>query len=156
MKLEEESRFRPAMLVGAGVVVLLLGGVLLLTRKSERAVLSGQRLPLGSIEKAYAESIHFRDLRMSRAANFLNQEVTFLFGVVSNNGSRTIREMEVTVEFRNMINQLVLRETQRIFGRYAAPLPGGQSREFQLTFEHIPADWNRQYPSLRVTGLLLE
>jgi hypothetical protein len=156
VNLEEESRFPAAMLVGAGVVVLLLGGVFLLTRESQRAALPGQRLPLGPGEQAYAASIHFRDLRMSRAANFLNQEVTFLFGVVSNDGPRTVRQVEVTIEFRNVVNQLVLRETQRLFGQYAAPLAGGQSREFQLTFEHVPLDWNRQYPSLRVTGLLLE
>jgi hypothetical protein len=27
----------------------------------------------------------------------------------------------------------------------------GETREFQLSFEHISADWNRQFPELRIT-----
>jgi len=29
-------------------------------------------------------------------------------------------------------------------------------REFQLTFEEVPEDWNRHNPMLRISGLLLE
>ncbi len=157
MNLEEKSGFPVALLVGFGVVLLLLGGIYLATRNSGPAESPAEeRLPFGPPGKAYGEHVHFRDLKMSRAANFLNQEVTFLFGVLSNDGARTIREIEVTIEFRDMLNQVVLRETRRVFGQRVPPLPGGQSREFQLSFEHVPLDWNRQYPSIRITGLLLE
>jgi len=29
-------------------------------------------------------------------------------------------------------------------------------RDFQVILERIPSDWNRQYPSIRVTGLILK
>jgi hypothetical protein len=55
-----------------------------------------------------------------------------------------------------MLGQVVLREIRRPFGRNASPLGGGQSRDFQLTFEGVPRDWNVQYPTFRVSGLVLE
>ncbi len=111
---------------------------------------------MGAAERAYAGQIHFQDQRMSRAANFLNQEVTFLFGTISNDGARAIREIEVSVEFRDQFNQVVLRDTRRLLGPRAAPVGARQRREYQVGFEHVPNDWNRQYPTFRIGGLLLE
>lgn len=157
MRGEEKSGFPLAFLAGAAIVLLLLGGVYLLTRPaSSGGSQAPPRLPMGALEQAYAHNIRFLDLKMSRAANFLNQEITFLFGVVANDGDRSIRDMEVTVEFRDQLNQVVLRETHRPLVARAAPLPPGQRREFELTFEHVPIDWNRQYPTIRVKGLVLE
>lgn len=154
---EGKSRIPGAFLAGLVVVLLLLGGLLLLTRSTKTAGPAAEvRLPFTSTEQAYAGQIHFSDFKMTRAANFLNQEVTFLFGTVSNDGPRTIREIEVTLEFRDVFNQVVLRDTRRILGSRSATLAGGQRREFQFGFEHIPVDWNRQLPAMRVTGLLLE
>ncbi len=157
MTQENKSRIPGAFLAGLVVVLLLLGGLLLLTRSIKVAGPAGElRLPFTSTEQAYAGHIHFSDFKMTRAANFLNQEVTFLFGTVSNDGPRAIREIEVTLEFRDMFNQVVLRDPRRILGPRSAPLAPSQRREFQIGFEHIPADWNHQLPSIRVTALLLE
>jgi len=157
VNLEEKSNFPAALLAGSVVVLLSLGGVYLLTRNTKPSTSRvEEHLRLGPAEQAYTEHIHLRDLQMGRAANFLNQEVTFVFGALSNDGARAIRDIEVTVEFRDLLNQVVLRETRRPLGRPAVPLPGGRGREFQLSFEHVPMDWNRQYPTLRVTGLVLE
>ena len=154
---ETKRGFGPALLVGAAIVAVILGGLIWLAqRQTSEAAKGEQALPFGPAEQAYAERIHFLDLRMSRATNFLSQEFTFLYGVVSNDGNRTIRQMEITVEFRDQLNQVVLRETTRIIGAKAEPLNGGFRRDLELTFEHIPDDWNRQYPTIRVTGLVLE
>lgn len=153
---QEKSRLPTAFLAGLGLVLLLFGGLFVLTRSTRPAQMAETRLPMSATEQAYAEKIRFLDLKMSRAANFLNQEVTFVFGTVINEGPRTIREIEVTIEFRDLFNQVVLRDTRRVFGPRSAPLANGQRREFQFGFEHVPADWNHQYPSLRITGLLLD
>ena len=146
-----------ALAAGAAVVMLLAaGGYLLLQRTPSQAALAPQKLPFGAAEAAYAEHVHFLDLRMSQATNYLNQEFTFLYGVLSNDGNRTIREIEVTIEFRNFMNEVVLRDTQRVIGPRGQPLNAGFRRDLELAFEHIPADWNRQYPAIRVTGLRLE
>jgi len=35
-------------------------------------------------------------------------------------------------------------------------LAAGQHVDFQITLDHIPSDWNRQYPSIRIVGLVLQ
>ena len=90
---------------------------------------------------------------MSRAANFLNQEVTFIFGTVQNSGQRKVRMIEITLEFHDVFNQVVLRDKQRLWTSDAAPMKPGEQRDFQITYEAMPEQWNQVYPTIRVTGL---
>jgi hypothetical protein len=152
----ESSRTPLAMLAGVGVVLLLLGGFYLLTRGGSSANPAvEQPLPFGDAESAYAQQIHFSNPQMSRAANLLNQEVTFIVGTLENSGERTIRQIEVTVGFHDLINQVILRETHRLLpvGLQVGP---GKRQDFQMNFDRVPNDWDRRYPALRVTGLQLE
>ena len=153
---EQRSRVPVPFLLGILVVAVLVAGLVLLTRKPQTAAPAEQPLPMTAVEQAYAAHIQFQNPQMSRAANFLNQEVTYLFCTVSNEGTRTVREMEVTIEFRDVFNQVVLLEKRRLLSSHDAPLAAGQKREFQLSFEHISDFWSRRFPSMRITGLLLE
>ncbi|MGH9704181.1 MAG: hypothetical protein ACRD4K_12475 [Candidatus Acidiferrales bacterium] len=155
---ERESNFALMLALGAAVVLLLIGGFYLVGRmtRSNSPAAQQQPLPMGAAEQAYAERIQFLDIQMSRAANFLNQEFTYVTGNLSNDGTRTIRAVELTIEFHDPFNQVILREKQRVISQQDRPLPGGLRQPFQITFEHIPDEWNHQYPSIRVTGLLLE
>jgi hypothetical protein len=38
----------------------------------------------------------------------------------------------------------------------ATPLAPGQSKPFRLTFEHVTADWNHEYPQLQVTDVAVK
>jgi hypothetical protein len=51
---------------------------------------------------------------------------------------------------------VILRETRHLFDIQAPPLPGGRQRDFQISLEYIPVEWNQQYPQIRVTGLRLQ
>lgn len=157
MSTEERKEFPLAFLAGVGVMLLLLGGIYLLTRESKTpGPIVEAHLPMDDAAKAYTQRIHFTDLTVGRAANFLNQEVTFLFGTVANDGAKVLRGLEVTLEFRDLLNQVVLRETRTIVGERIAPLAAGEKREFQLTFEHIPAEWNQAVPGISIRGLVIE
>jgi hypothetical protein len=128
----------------------------LLTRITRtRAVAQTAQLPFGPAEQTYAEHIHFRDVQMAQATNFLKQEFTYVTGVISNDGVRTVRSLQVTLEFHDPFNQVVLREPELVVDP-KAPLTGGQRAPFQITLEHVPAEWNQQYPAIRVTGLVIE
>lgn len=157
LKVESESSRTPlAMLAGVGVVLLLLGGFYLLTRGGAPASPAApQPLPFGDAESAYASQVHFSNPQMSRAANLLNQEVTFIVGTLENSGGRTIRQIEVTVEFHDLINQVVLRDSKRLLAEGMRVGPR-ERQDFQMNFDQVPSDWDRRYPSLRVTGLQLE
>jgi len=152
------KRFALALAAGAGVVLLLIAGAWLAGRGSGTAQgpVAAAHLPFGPAEQAYSAQIHFSGLQLSQATNLLNHEFTYLVGTVENSGSRTVRGIEVTVEFHDLIHQLVLRDTARIFAAGAPPLAAGRRREFQLTFESVPPSWDHQPPDIRITGLDLQ
>lgn len=150
--------FPAAFAVGAVIVLILFAGLLLLTRSTQpHKTTAAAKLPFGAEEQNYAANIHFQEVEFSQSSNMLNQEFTYATGKISNDGNRALRALELTVEFHDQFNQVVLRETQRPVDLAAPPLPPGQQRDFQITIEqHIPSTWNQQYPSIRVTGLALE
>jgi hypothetical protein len=153
----ERNGFPVAFLAGVIVVFFIFGGIVLLSRTTHPGgSAQAEKLPFGPTEQAYAKRIHFKDIQMARATNFLNQEFTYVAGTISNDGAQTIRQLEVTMEFHDPFNQVVLRETQQLIGTKTRPLAGGQMREFQIALEHVPAEWDQQYPTIRVTGLVLE
>jgi hypothetical protein len=151
------SGFPAAFAVGAVVVLLLFGGLLLLTRSTQpHKTAAAAKLPFGAEEQNYAANLHLQDVEFSQSSNLLNQEFTYATGNISNDGSRAVRAVELTLEFHDQFNQVILRETQRPVDLAGTPLPPGQQRDFQITVEqHIPSTWNQQYPSIRVTGLVL-
>ena len=155
---EERSRF-PAEFVAGAVIVLLLGAGLLLLIRATRphGPAAAEKLPFGPVEQAYAQRIHFSGLQLLESSNLLNQPFTYVTGTMSNDGGRTVAGLEVTVEFHDPFNQVILRDSQRVIGATAQPLGGGQSRDFQVTLlEKVPSEWNQQYPSIRITGLILQ
>jgi hypothetical protein len=155
---EEKSGFPAAFAAGAVVILLVIAGFILLTRATRSHGPGGtDKLPFDSAAQAYAQRIHFADLQLSQSSNLLNQEFLYVNGTMSNDGDRTVRAIEVTVEFHDPFNQVILRDNQQLILPPAGPLPAGQTRDFQITIlEHLPSEWNQQYPSIHVTGLILE
>ena len=158
MENEEKRRIPIAFAAGAGVVLLIALGLVLLTRSTatqtqHQAV---QKLPFGSEEQAYAPQIHFTDIQMAQSSNPLNQQFFYVAGTISNDGARTIKALEANFDFHDQFNQVDLRETQRLIAVGAPTLAAGQHVDFQITLDHIPPDWNRQYPSVRTVGLVFQ
>jgi hypothetical protein len=151
---EERSRLPIAFMIGIVIVGLLVGVSLLVSKYSTPAGSEVEKpLPMGPEELAYAPQIHFLEPKMSRAANFLNQEVTYVFCTVENGGNRKVQQIEITIEFHDPFNQVILRDKQRLFLPTAQPFMPGQQRDVQVPYEHIPAQWNNVYPSIVVSGL---
>src|SRR5271154_1888434 len=111
-------------------------------------------LPFGSAEQAYAPKLQVEDLALSRAENFLNQEVTTLRGRLTNAGNLPLSNVELTIEFSDELGQIVLRESRAIFAAQTPPFAPGERRDFEFSFEHIPSSWNIQQPLVRVSGIL--
>jgi hypothetical protein len=153
---EERSRLPATFLVGIVIVLLLIGGAVLWSRYVVPAANEDEKpLPVSPEEQAYLPQIHLLEPKMSRAANFLNQEVTYIFGTVENGGNRKVKQIEITLEFHDPFNQVVLRDKQRLFLPTDPPMLPGQQRDFQVPYEHISAEWNNVYPTIQVTGLVL-
>lgn len=157
MERDDRSRMGGPFLVGAVVVVLVFGVFYLAMRFSGGSTSTVQKpLPFGSAEQAYVAEISFDNLSLSAFENMLHQQVTYLNGDISNKGARTIRAVEVTVEFYDQDNKVALRDTRRIIGNSTQPLQSGETRDFQIGFEAIPDRWNHKFPAIRITGLDLE
>jgi hypothetical protein len=92
-------------------------------------------------------------IEISRAENFLHQEVTTISGDISNGGDRALASVELTIEFFDDLNQIAQRETRRLFGPPGPPIPPGDHREFEVSFEHISSAWNMRQPAIKVTAV---
>jgi hypothetical protein len=151
----DRRSFSFALLVAAAAVVIVLAGFYLWPgRQSPSRGAQEVHPPFGPEERVYASKITIENLGLSRAENFLHQEVTILAGELVNTGERTLREVEVTVEFYDEMKQIALRESQLVINSGNPPLGPGDRRPFDVSFEHIPTSWNMQQPAVRVTGLL--
>jgi len=135
-------------LVGAFVFYFWSG-----RQRPQTATKNQIHLPFGPAEQSYAGKIQFEHVGLNRAENFLHQEITSLAGEVVNAGDRPIRNVEVTVTYSDELHQVALRESRVLFARGAPPVPPGGRREFEISYEHIPSSWNRELPTVSVTGL---
>jgi len=141
--------------MGAATILIALG--IVMWPAAERRSASSTReshLPFGSAEQAYAPQLQIENLTLSRAENFLNQEVTTLAGRLTNGGNLPLSNVELTVEFSDQLGQVVLRETRAVFAPQTQPFAPGEHRDFEVSFEHIPSSWNIQQPLVRVSGIL--
>lgn len=163
----QRGQWRLAFLVVSIAAALLLASVLWLGNPFRPPAAPPPSRPLPPLDaeaQNYVPSIRFDNFELSRWQNFLGQSVIYLDARVTNGGGRTIRVLELTMEFQDAYNRVVLRETLRPIGGgrpsladpRSAPLHPGESRGFRAAFEHLPVDWNNAVPQIRVTGLLLE
>ena len=154
---EEKRRFPIAFIAGA-VIVLIIGAALaLVIKKSQpKGVAAAKNLPFGPAEQAYAPHIQFQAIQMAHSTNFLNQEFTYVAGTMTNDGTRDIKAMDVSIEFRDPFKQTILKDSEHLIGPDTAPLTAGQKGTFSVSVEHLPAEWNHEYPIITVTGLVLQ
>jgi len=110
---------------------------------------------MSPFEQEYSKKIEVGKLTMSRAENFLHQEVTTLTGELYNGGTEPVLGLALTTEFVDDMNQIVLRESRMVLGSPAAPLAPGERRAFEISFDHVPNSWNMQTPAVRVSHLQL-
>lgn len=154
---ETKSRAPLVLLVGVAAMALLIGVIYLVGYFTPSPTTArSQPLPMGPAERAYVPQIQFLQPKVTRAANFLNQTVTFVFGTVQNNGSRPVQQIEISLEFHDLYQHVILRDKERLFAPTDPPLAPSQHRDFQLGYETIPPGWNQAYPTIHITGLALK
>jgi hypothetical protein len=155
---KDSSNLRPILLGLALVVVVVAIAALLLHTDSK----------IAAPPHPYAANLKLSDMKMSAAENFIGSTVTYLDGTVANAGDKTVSHAIVHVSFKDSLGQIAQAEDVPLHvlqptGPYSdavdlsvAPLAPGQSKQFRLTFEHVTADWNHEYPELRVTDVSLK
>ena len=111
---------------------------------------------------AYASHLALSQLAMSESESLSGGKLAYLDGHVQNTGDRTVAGISVQVVFANdeqmpptieSVPLTLIRmkepyiDTQPVS---AAPIHPGEDREFRLTFEGVPQNWNYQMPQVRV------
>jgi hypothetical protein len=112
-------------------------------------------LQMQPAEQEYAKKIQIGNIALSRAENFLHQEVTLISGEVFNSGAKSVSGLRLTAEFSDSMNQVVLRETRAVLSSPEVPLAPGEHRAFEISFEHVPSSWNMEQPTIHVSYLQL-
>jgi hypothetical protein len=143
--------------VAALIVVAVVGALAFAGRKKPVAVPNTLQP-----EDAYAVSLPLSQFAMSESANLSGGKLTYLDGHIGNTGYRTVTAVTVQAVFRNdeemppQIDTVPL-TLIRVKEPYidtepvsAAPIKPGDDREFRLTFETMPDNWNQQMPEVRV------
>src|ERR1700676_2690072 len=148
------GKTRRLVVLAVTIVILLLGFFLwrASTKKVQPAA-SGSQDAQGPDERAYMSKVGVDHIEISRAENFLHQEVTTISGEISNGGNRSLASVELTIEFYDDLNQIAQRETRSLFGPPGPPIPPGDHREFEVSFEHISSSWNMRQPVIKVTAV---
>jgi len=151
---DRERPFPKVIFTAAVVIAASLGFYFLFAGPKSRPVVRSQaHLPFGAAEQAYAHKLQIENVALSRAENFAHQEITSLSAELLNNGDRSLKAVEITVEFSDELPQVVLRESRILFGGAPTPLPPGARRQLEVSFEHVPSSWNMQQPDVVISGI---
>ncbi len=155
---QDDSNWRPITL-GVVLVVVIVGVIAFLTRSTPKNA---------APPDPYAASLQLSDLKMSAAENFVGASVTYLDGTITNAGGKTVTHAMVRLGFKDSMGQITQTEDLPVrilqtTGPYpdtvdlsAAPLGPGQNKPFRLTLEHVSDSWNREYPELKITSVMVK
>jgi len=152
------ERFPVTVWVVAALFVVVVIGALFVAGRKKPANAPNTLQPAD----AYAASLPLSQLAMSESGNLSGGKQTYLDGHVGNTGGRMVDSVTVQVVFQNdlalapQIDAEPLRlirmkepyiDTEAVS---AEPIKPGDDREFRLTFDSIPDNWNQQMPEVRV------
>lgn len=156
-----EERDSSRMIIGIAVAVVIAGAL-------AAAFLLREPPKTAKTASPYIANVKLSDFKMSAAENFIGATVSYIDGSVSNTGDKTLTHSVVEVTFKDDMGQVAQREelplrVLKTNGPYpdavdlaVAPLAPGQTEHFRLIFDNISAQWNRQYPDMRVTDVTVK
>jgi hypothetical protein len=153
---EEKDRSWLPKAIGAGMVVVVLIAVTVITRL-------GQYKP--KAQDTYTAKMEIGGLHMATAENFAGGSVTYILGRIANTGDKKVTGARVQVIFKNSIGEISQKDVVPLtvlipnapYEDYGAldraPLAPGQLRDFRLTLEYVTADWDGQLPLVKVVSV---
>src|SRR3954464_4062493 len=156
----DDATPRGPMIVGALVVLLALGALILAGRSA--------RSTAASAVDPYVKNVQLSDFKLSQAENFVGGNVTYLEGKVTNAGNKSVSGAQVRIIFKNSLDEVAQSENLTLMvitarqpyidtaPLNAQPLKPAESRDFRLTFEHVTADWNGAMPDVSVRTVITQ
>ena len=151
---DRAPRIQNRVFLAAAAVVVALVAVI--------AVATLHREPVnGRLEQptdSYASQLPITGIALSEATNGAGGKVTYVEGTIQNSGSLTLTGANLQVTFnaadgtpvqRQVVPLTLIRTRQPYVDLQsvaAQPVKPGESREFRLIFESVPANWSTDQP----------
>lgn len=142
---------------GAAVLVLLVVGLATLRHPAANP---GAERPADR----YAARLPLHDITLSEATNGGGGKATYIDGTVQNTGDRTVTAAEVQLTFvsedgtppqRQTVPLTLIRTRQPYVDLEpvaSEPLKPGETHDFRLILETVPAAWDTKAPHIRVVS----
>lgn len=150
------------MAIAAAVVVVV---VMVAVFVMEHGKKGPQVTPINAPLDAYAASLQVSNLKMSESGNLAGGKVTYVDGVLTNSGAKTVTGARIQVLFRNFAHEVVQNETQslkliRTRDPYIDVEPAsadlikpGTQKGFRLSFDGVSPDWDGAFPEIRLISI---
>jgi hypothetical protein len=150
------NRFWIALAMAVGFLAVVVGAVFFF----------GHQKPDPNARKAdpYLVNLKPSNLHISVGEDFAGNRITYVEGNITNTGDKKVTGATMEVRFKNVLGETVQQENLPVmvllykdpedYGTLQqAPLVPGQTREFQLTLEHVTSDWDHQLPQVKMVGV---
>ena len=136
-------------LIAVAVLSLVGGGIYWLTRP-------GPLKPAARITpeaKAYVKFLALGDVSMTAAEAFNGAKLVEIKGTIGNQGTRPLKQVEITCVFYNLYRQIVLRSRQPIVRAVTGGLKPGETKPFRLAFDDLAESWNQALPQVIIASI---
>jgi hypothetical protein len=146
--------------------VSLVLGIAFLAVVVAAVLFFGRQRPDPNARKAdpYLVNLKPSNLHISVGEDFAGNRITYVEGNITNTGDKKVTGATMEVRFKNLLGETVQQENLPVMvllykdpedygSLQQAPLAPGQTREFQLTLEHVTADWDHQLPQVKMVGV---
>jgi hypothetical protein len=100
--------------------------------------------------KAYTKSLKLSDVAMKASVSYAGGDLVEINGKITNTGNREITRVELTCIFYDPYGSEVARERLPIV---KSNMNAGETRDFRLPFEGIPAQWNQAMPTMVIASI---
>ena len=151
-------------------VPLLIGLVAVLAAVGAILFFGRHRATSGAQPNPYAQKLQLSAIKLSAAENYMGGTVTYLDFNITNTGDKTLAGADVHAEFKDMMGQVVQKETlplhvlvenqlagyPDLVDMSRAPIGPGQTKAVRLSLEHISDQWNQSYPQMELVNLKLK
>jgi hypothetical protein len=160
-KQEAQERNLTPFIVGLVAVLVVVGIIVVLTRNRGQGT---------AVVDPYTAKLQISEAKASQAENYVGGTVTYLDATITNTGDKALVGGDMSMVFKNTLNEIVQKETLPLRVIVPNPLAGypdlvdlnkspigpGQSKTVRMTLEHISADWNQAPPEMQLVNLKLK
>ena len=106
--------------------------------------------------KAYVTHLALGDIAMTAAEAFNGAKLVEITGNIGNQGTRRLKQVEITCIFYDTYGQLVGRERRAIVRASTGGLKPAETKPFRLAFDSLAESWNQALPQVVIASIDFE